>query len=65
MLKRTHYARREFEQAFVATTATIIRAQRAIVRAYMAFHHTALFKPGKCCFASASHRNGEGCKAHE
>jgi DNA adenine methylase len=51
MLKRTPYARREFEQAFLATSDSLVRAQRAIIRAYMSFHHTALFNPGKNTFA--------------
>jgi DNA adenine methylase len=55
MLKRTPYSRREFEQAFQATSDPLVRAQRAIIRAYMSFHHTALFNPGKNTFADARH----------
>jgi DNA adenine methylase len=65
LLKRTPYARREFEQAFTAATDPVIRAQRAIVRAYMAFHHSALFNPKKMTFADARHRHGGGSKMHE
>lgn len=63
LLKRTPYARREFEIAFQASTDPIIRAQRAIIRAYMSFHHTALFNPRKNTFANARHRTRSGsCK---
>jgi len=65
LLKRTPYARREFELAFKATDDPLIRAQRAIIRAYMSFHHTALFLPGKKTFADARHRRGGHCKAFE
>lgn len=66
LLRRTPYARREFEQAFQATDDPLIRAQRAIIRAYMSFHHTALFNPGKNTFANARHRKAGGhSKAHE
>ncbi|MDR0673310.1 MAG: DNA adenine methylase [Zoogloeaceae bacterium] len=66
ILKRTPYARREFEQAFLQTADPLIRAQRAIIRAYMSFHHTALFNPGKNTFANARHRQKTGhCKAFE
>jgi DNA adenine methylase len=65
-LKRTPYSRREFETAFRATSDPITRAQRAIVRAYMSFHHSALFNPSKNTFADARHRKlGNHCKAHE
>lgn len=65
-LKRTPYARREFELAFKVTSDPVIRAQRAIVRAYMSFHHTALFNPQKCTFADARHRKaGNHPKSHE
>jgi DNA adenine methylase len=43
LLRRTPYARREFEIAFQKTDDPLLRAQRAIIRAYMSFHHTALF----------------------
>jgi DNA adenine methylase len=65
-LRRTPYSRQEFELAFTASADPIIRAQRAIVRAYMSFHHEALFNPRKNTFADARHRkSGESCKAHE
>ena len=65
MLARTPYARREFEMAFHPSNDPVIRAKRAIVRAYMSFHHEALFNPKKTTFADARHRNGNHCKAHE
>jgi DNA adenine methylase len=66
ILTRTPYSRREFEQAFQATSDPLIRAQRAIIRAYMSFHHTALFNPAKNTFADARHRTaGNHSKAHE
>jgi len=64
-LRRTPYSRRAFEMAFQTSTDPIIRAQRAIVRAYQSFHHEALFNPRKTTFADAKHRNGSTCKAHE
>jgi len=64
-LRRTPYARREFEQAFLPSKDPVIRAQRAIVRAYQSFHHEALFNPRKKTFADARHRSGSHCKAHE
>jgi len=64
-LRRTPYSRREFETAFQASSDPIIRAQRAIVRAYQSFHHEALFNPRKTTFADAKHRSGSHCKAHE
>jgi DNA adenine methylase len=62
LLKRTPYARREFEQA---SDDPLIRAQRAIIRAYMSFHHSALFLSSKTVFANARHRKGGHCKAYE
>jgi len=38
-LRRTPYSRREFERAFESSSDPIIRAQRAIIRAYQSFHH--------------------------
>ena len=38
MLARTPYSRREFEMAFKPSTDPVIRAKRAIVRAFMAYH---------------------------
>jgi len=64
-LRRTPYARREFEAAFQASGDPVIRAQRAIVRAYQSFHHESLFNVKKTTFADARHRTGEHCKAHE
>lgn len=65
LLRRTPYARGAFEQAFEPTCDPLARAQRAIVRAYMSFHHGALFDPKKRTFADARHRGGNHCKAHE
>ncbi|MDR0996995.1 MAG: DNA adenine methylase [Zoogloeaceae bacterium] len=54
LLKRTLYARAEFKRAFEASTDPIIRSQRAIIRAYMSLHHSALFMPSKSgSFASS------------
>ncbi|HMS05729.1 MAG TPA: DNA adenine methylase, partial [Burkholderiaceae bacterium] len=64
-LKRMPYARCEFERAFQPSRDPVIRAARAIARAYMAFHHSALFNPKKTTFADARHRSGQHCKAHE
>jgi DNA adenine methylase len=64
-LRRTPYARREFERAFEPSKDPVIRAARAIVRAYQAFHHEALFNLRKKTFADARHRNSRYCKAHE
>jgi len=64
-LRRTPYSRREFEMAFQASADPIIRAQRAIVRAYQSFHHEALFNPKKTTFADAKHRSGSHSKARE
>ena len=64
-LRRTPYARREFELAFKASADPVIRAQRAITRAYQSFHHEALFNPKKTTFADARHRTGGHSKAHE
>lgn len=64
-LRRTPYARREFERAFEHAADPMERTRRAIVRAYMSFHHTALFNPGKNTFADARHRTGGHCKAFE
>lgn len=64
-LRRTPYARREFELAFQGSADPVIRAQRAITRAYQAFHHEALFNARKNTFADARHRTGGHSKAHE
>ena len=60
LLKRTPYARREFELAFKSTDDPVERARRSIVRAYMSFHHSALFKSGKNTFANARHWKPDG-----
>lgn len=65
LLRRTPYARAAFEQAFTPSCDPLIRAQRAIVRAFMSFHHGSLFDPKKRTFADAKHRTGSSCKAHE
>lgn len=65
LLRRTPYARAEFERAFQPTADPVQRAQRAIVRAYQSFHHESLFNPKKTTFADARHRTGNHCKAHE
>lgn len=65
LLRRTPYARAEFERAFQSTADPVQRAQRAIVRAYQSFHHEALFNPKKTTFADARHRKGNNSKAHE
>lgn len=57
-LKRTPYGRAEFERAFIRTDDPVVRAQRAIVRAYQSMHHTALFNPKKTTFADARHLSG-------
>lgn len=64
-LRRTPYSRREFERAFTASDDPIIRAARAITRAYQSFHHEALFNTRKTTFADARHRSGGHSKAHE
>lgn len=63
-LKRTPYSRREFELAFQGSTDPIIRAQRAITRAYQSYHHESLFNPRKRTFADAKHRAGSHAKSH-
>lgn len=64
LLRRTPYSRGEFEQAFEPSTDPLIRAQRAIVRSFMSFHHGSLFNPKKRSFADARH-SGKRTKAHE
>lgn len=56
VLNRTPYSRREFELAFTHSDDPIVRAQRAIVRAYQGFHHGSMFDPKKRTFANAKHR---------
>lgn len=59
-LRRTPYARSEFERAFDSTDDPVIRAQRTIVRAYQSFHHGSVFDCKKRSFADARHRTGTG-----
>lgn len=59
-LRRTPYARAEFERAFDPTDDPVIRAQRTIVRAYQSFHHGSVFDCKKRSFADARHRTGTG-----
>jgi len=59
-LRRTPYARREFELAFEATQDPVVRAQRTVIRAYQSFHHASVFDPAKRSFADARHRTGTG-----
>jgi DNA adenine methylase len=55
LLRRTPYSRAEFRQAFEPATDPIVRSQRAIIRAYMSIHHSALFMPCKTgSFASTA-----------
>lgn len=63
-LRRTPYARSAFEQAFQGSSNPVIRAQRAIVRAYLSFHHESLFNLKKTTFADARHRSS-GSQAKE
>ncbi|MCL2020922.1 MAG: DNA adenine methylase [Betaproteobacteria bacterium] len=64
-LRRTPYSRREFERAFEISTDPIERTRRAIVRCYMAFHHSALFNFKKTTFANARHNRGGSSKSSE
>jgi DNA adenine methylase len=63
-LRRTPYSRLEYEQAFKLSAEPIERARRAIVRCYMSFHHSALFK-AKTIFANARHIHGGSSKSAE
>lgn len=66
LLRRTPYSRVEFLRAFEPSDDPMIRAQRAIIRAYQGYHHEALFNPRKTTFADARHRkNGGHSKAGE
>jgi DNA adenine methylase len=63
-LKRTPYARREFERAFQPSSDPIVRAQRALVRAYMGFHSgSAMFSSQVQTFSHVRHRRKNGGKA--
>lgn len=64
LLRRTPYSRPEFLAAFQGSQEPVIRAQRAIIRAYQSFHHSALFDPRKRTFADAMHRTGTAAKSH-
>jgi DNA adenine methylase len=63
-LKRTPYSRAAFEQAFLPARDPVVRAQRAIVRSFQAFHHRALFEQKVQTFGDALHRNA-GSRANE
>lgn len=63
-LRRTPYSRCDFERSFLPTSDPIVRAQRAIIRCFMAFHHGSLFDPKKRTFADARHKTGHS-KSHE
>ena len=58
-------SRREFDHAFEATSDPIDRARRAIVRCYMAFHHSALFNARRCTFSDARHISSNSVKSAE
>jgi DNA adenine methylase len=47
LLKRTPWSRDQYREAFTPTDDPVIRAQRAVIRAYMGIHHSALFDLGK------------------
>lgn len=58
-LARTPYARAEYDLACAERVVDpVIRAQRAIIRANMAFHHEAFFNLRYKTFADAKHRGG-------
>jgi DNA adenine methylase len=63
-LRRVPYGRVAFEQSFIPSTDPVVRAQRAITRAYLSFHHGSLFDLRKHTFADARHRTGHS-KSHE
>ncbi|MCL1962371.1 MAG: DNA adenine methylase [Desulfovibrionaceae bacterium] len=63
-LRRVPYGRVAFEQSFCPSRDSVVRAQRAITRAYLAFHHGSLFDLRKHTFADARHRTGHA-KSHE
>ena len=64
-LRRTPYSRTEFARAFQPADDPVECSARAIIRAYMSFHHEALFNPRKTTFADARHRTHWTCKARE
>jgi DNA adenine methylase len=61
VLKRTPWARAEYQRSFRPSPDQVVRAQRAIIRSFMGIHHSALFMPAKAsAFAStpsSSHRS--------
>jgi DNA adenine methylase len=60
--KRTPYSRREYDQAFEATSDPVIRAQRLLVRSYMGHHSSCVFmRHGS--FSSTGHRTSGPYKA--
>lgn len=63
-LRRVPYGRVAFEQSFTPSRDPVTRAQRAITRAYLAFHHGSLFDLRRHTFADARHRTGHA-KSHE
>jgi len=63
-LRRVPYGRVAFEQSFCPSRDPVVRAQRAITRAYLAFHHGSLFDLRKHSFSDARHRTGHA-KSHE
>jgi DNA adenine methylase len=48
LLRRTPFSRQQFREAFQPADDPVISSQRAVVRAYMCIHHSALFDIGKC-----------------
>jgi DNA adenine methylase len=63
-LRRVPYGRVAFEQSFCPSRNPVVRAQRAITRAYLSFHHGSLFDLRKRTFSDARHRTGHP-KSHE
>jgi DNA adenine methylase len=55
LLRRTPWSREQFRDAFKPVDDPVIRAQRAVVRAYMSIHHSALFDAGKSSSFASSH----------
>jgi DNA adenine methylase len=64
-LRRTPYARGEFERAFAASSDPVVRAQRAITRSFMAFHPDALLNPRNKSFSHARYLSGGTSMARE
>jgi DNA adenine methylase len=63
-LRRTPYARAEYDRAFQPSADPVERARRAIIRAYMGIHHSSLFG-ANIYFSHTRHRSGGSCNAHE